>query len=149
MCAAYDGLSDKMQPFLSGLEAIHDFRNFRRQFDALVIAERHEKPTKMEEELPNPVRPVVRTHPVSGKRALFVNTRFTVAIKGMREDESRAPRDFLCAQPHIPEYQFRFHWEPNSMVFRDNRSTQHYAANGHYPARRTMQRVTIRGDRPA
>jgi taurine dioxygenase len=148
MVAAYEGLSDKMRNFLSDLEAIHDFKNFRHKFDHLPPRERHAKLAEMEEELPNPVHPVVRTHPVTKRKALFVNEQFTLAIKGMREDESRALLDFLYAQSRIPEFQFRFHWEVNSMVFWDNRPLQHYAANDYYPQRRTMHRVTIRGDRP-
>jgi taurine dioxygenase len=148
MVAAYEGLSDKMRNFLSGLEAIHDFKNFRHKFDHLPPRERHAKLAEMEEELPNPVHPLVRTHPVTKRKALFVNEQFTLAIKGMREDESRALLDFLYAQSRIPEFQFRFHWEVNSMVFWDNRPLQHYAANDYYPQRRTMHRVTIKGDKP-
>jgi len=146
MVAAYENLSDKMQRFLSGLEAIHDFIPFRRKFEALPPRERHARLAEMEEELPNPTHPVVRTHPVTGQKALYVNEQFTVAIKGMREDESRALLDFLLAQPRIPEFQFRFRWAPHSIVFWDNRPTQHYAANDYYPTRRTMYRVTIKGD---
>lgn len=148
MVAAFEGLSDKMRGFVSGLEAIHDFKNFRHKFDHLPPRERHLKLAEMEEELPNPVHPVVRTHPVTKRKALFVNEQFTLAIKGMREDESRALLDFLYAQSRIPEFQFRFHWEVNSMVFWDNRPLQHYAANDYYPQRRTMHRVTIKGDKP-
>ena len=147
MAAAYAGLSDKMQQFVSGLEAVHDFQNFRHKFDGLPIRERHERLAKMEEELPNPTHPVVTTHPATGQKILFVNPQFTVAIKGMRDDESRALLQFLFVQAAIPEYQFRFHWQPNSMVFWDNRGTQHYAANDYYPDRRTMQRVTIKRER--
>lgn len=148
MAAAYDGLSAKMQNFLSGLEAIHDFKNFRHKFDHLPARKRHAKLAQMEEELPNPTHPAVRTHPATGQKILFVNEQFTLAIKDMREDESRALLDFLFVQARIPEYQFRFHWEVNSMVFWDNRPTQHYAANDYYPQRRTMHRVTIKGDKP-
>lgn len=148
MVAAYEALSDKMQHFLSGLEAVHDFINFRHKFDALPVRERHAKLAAMEEELPNPVHPVVRTHPVTKKKALFVNEQFTLRIKDMREDESRALLDFLFAQSRIPEFQFRFHWDVNSMVFWDNAPLQHYAANDYYPERRTMHRVTIKGDKP-
>ncbi len=148
MVAAYENLSDKMRSFVSGLEAIHDFKNFRHKFDHLPPRERHAKLAEMEEELPNPVHPLVRTHPVTKRKALFVNEQFTLAIKGMREDESRTLLDFLYAQARIPEYQFRFHWEVNSMVFWDNRPLQHYAANDYYPQRRTMHRVTIKGDKP-
>ncbi len=149
MGAAYEGLSDKMQHFLSGLEAVHDFQNFRHKFDHLPPREKHAKLAEMEEELPNPVRPVVRTHPVTGQKILFVNEQFTIAVKGMREDESRALLAFLFEQPRIPEYQFRFRWEVDDMVFWDNRPTQHYASNDYYPERRTMHRVTIRADKPA
>ncbi|HEY1506652.1 MAG TPA: TauD/TfdA family dioxygenase [Stellaceae bacterium] len=148
MVAAYESLTDKMRNFLSGLEAIHDFKNFRHKFDALPPREKHAKLAEMEEELPNPAHPVVRTHPITKRKALFVNEQFTLAIKGMREDESRALLDFLYAQSRIPEFQFRFHWESNSMVFWDNRPLQHYAANDYYPQRRTMHRVTIKGDKP-
>lgn len=148
MVAAYEALSDKMQHFLSGLEAVHDFINFRHKFDDLPARERHAKLAEMEEELPNPVHPLIRTHPVTKKKALFVNEQFTLRIKDMREDESRALLDFLFAQARIPEFQFRFHWEVNSMVFWDNAPLQHYAANDYYPQRRTMHRVTIKGGRP-
>jgi len=147
MGAAFAGLSEAMQRFLSGLEAVHDFQNFRHKFDDLPIRERHERLAKMEEELPNPTHPVVTTHPATGQKILFVNPQFTVAIKGMREDESRALLAFLFVQAATPEYQFRFHWQPNSMVFWDNRGTQHYAANDYYPNHRTMQRVTIKRER--
>lgn len=149
MCAAYEGLSDKLRNFISGLEAIHDFKNFRHKFDRLPIRERHEKLAKMEEELPNPVHPVVRTHPITGKKALFVNEQFTLAIKDMGEEESRDLLATLYAQVKIPEYQFRLQWEEKTMAFWDNRPTQHYACNDYYPQRRTMYRVTIKeGARP-
>ena len=148
MCAAHDGLSDRMQSFLSGLEAIHDFKNFRHKFDHMAPRERHAKLAEMEIELPNPAHPVIRTHPVTGRKAVFVNEQFTIAIKDMRKDESKALLEFLFTLPRIPEYQFRFRWEPDSIVFWDNPSTQHYAANDYYPVRRTMQRVTIKGGRP-
>lgn len=147
MCAAFDGLSDKLQHFVSGLEAIHDFKHFRRKFDNLSSRERHEKLAKLEDDYPNPAHPVVRTHPVTGRKALFVNKQFTIAIKGMHEDESDALLALLFAQAHIPEYQFRVRWEPNDMVFWDNRPTQHYATNDYYPQRRTMHRVTIKGEK--
>lgn len=148
MCAAYEGLSDKMQSFLSGLEAIHDFKPFRRKFDGLPAAERHRRLAEMEEALPNPAHPLIRTHPATRKKALFVNEQFTIGIKGMHADESRALLDLLFAQVRIPEYQFRFTWQPDSMVFWDNRPTQHYAANDYFPKHRTMHRVTLKGDRP-
>jgi taurine dioxygenase len=147
MAAAYDGLSDKLRHFVDGLEAVHDFQNFRRKFDGLPPRERHERLAAMEEELPNPTHPVVFTHPVTGRKVLYVNPQFTLRIVGMREAESRSLLETLYRQATIPEYQFRFHWQPNDLVMWDNRPTQHYAANDYYPERRTMHRVTIARER--
>ena len=146
MCAAYEGLSDRMRQQLDGLQAIHDFQNFRRLFTK--SDEDQQRLRRMEELYPNPTHPVVRTHPVTGKKALYVNPQFTLAIKDMHEDESRALLDVLFAQTKIPEYQFRLRWKPGTITFWDNRSTQHYAANDYYPNRRRMERVAVKGDKP-
>jgi len=95
---------------------------------------------------PPQLHPVVRVHPVSGRKVLFVNPQFTIAIEGMEECESRSLLDTLFHQALIPEYQFRLHWEPHTIAMWDNRSTQHYAIHDYYPQRRYMERVTIRGD---
>ena len=94
---------------------------------------------------PPRLHPVVRIHPVSGRKVLFVNPQFTLAIKDMDERESRSLLDTLFQQALIPEYQLRHHWEPHTIAMWDNRSTQHYAVNDYYPQRRYMERVTIRG----
>ena len=88
---------------------------------------------------------MVRIHPVSGRKVLFVNPQFTLAIDGMEERESRALLDTLFHQALVPEYQFRHHWEPHTIAMWDNRSTQHYAVHDYYPQRRYMERVTIGG----
>lgn len=147
MSAAYEGLSDRMQQFISGLEAVHDFKPFRQLFDD--DAESRQKLRGFEDRYPPSVHPVVRTHPVSGRSVLFVNPQFTIAIKGMDEAESRALLDLLFHQAEIPEYQYRHRWAPNTMVFWDNRSVQHYAIHDFYPNRRKLERITIKGDRPA
>ena len=146
MAAAYDGLSDRMQQFVSGLEAVHDFKPFRQLFDD--DAASREKLRDFEDRYPPISHPVVRTHPVSGRKVLFVNPQFTIAIKGMDEAESRALLDLLFHQAEIPEYQYRHHWAPNTLVFWDNRSVQHYAIHDYYPQRRKLERITIKGDRP-
>lgn len=146
MTAAYEGLSDQMQQFVSGLEAIHDFKNFKRLYGN--SAEHRQRLWEMEDRFPNPVHPVVRIHPVTGKRALFVNPQFTLSIKGMKEDESNALLGVLYRQAQIPEYQFRVQWKVNKMVFWDNRLVQHYAARDYLPERRRVERVTLKGDRP-
>ena len=146
MTAAYDGLSDTFKAMISGLRAVHDFQNFRVLFSR--SPEDQAKLRRMEEMFPNPSHPVVRTHPVSGRKAIFVNPQFTIGIEGLNPDESRALLDVLFAQAHVPEYQFRLRWQPDTIVFWDNRSTQHYAANDYYPQRRRMERTAVVGDVP-
>jgi taurine dioxygenase len=146
MTAAYEGLSDRMQQLISGLEAVHDFKPFKALF-----AETEEGWRKLRhfEEIYRPVtHPVVRVHPVSGKKALFVNPQFTLFIKGMEERESRTLLDTLFRVTTVLEHQYRHRWQPDMVVFWDNRSAQHAAVHDYYPQRRLMERVTIKGDRP-
>jgi taurine dioxygenase len=146
MTAAYDGLSAPFKAMLAGLRAVHDFKNFRALFSK--SPEDQARLARMEEMFPNPSHPVIRTHPVSGRKAIYVNPQFTLQIEGLHRDESRAILDALFAQAQVPEYQFRLRWEPDTIVFWDNRSTQHYAANDYYPQRRRMERTAVVGDVP-
>jgi len=146
MEAAYEGLSETFRKMIDGLRAVHDFQNFRVLFKN--TDEDRAKLRKMEEMFPNPSHPVVRTHPVSGRKSIYVNPQFTLRIEGLEPAESRAILDVLFAQAHVPEYQFRLRWAPGTIVFWDNRSTQHYAANDYYPERRRMERTAVVGDAP-
>ncbi len=146
MEAAYEGLSDTFKAMIAGLRAVHDFQNFRVLFTK--SADDQAKLRRMEELFPNPSHPVVRTHPASGRKGIYVNPQFTLRIEGLQADESRALLDVLCEQAHVPEYQFRLRWEPDTIVFWDNISTQHYAANDYYPQRRRMERTAVVGDVP-
>jgi taurine dioxygenase len=143
MTAAFDGLSDRLQHYISGLAAIHDMKPFRPLFGSTV--EDRKRLQQFELIYPPQVHPVVRVHPVSGRKVLFVNPQFTLAVDGMEERESRSLLDTLFHQALIPEYQFRLHWQPHTIAVWDNRSTQHYAIHDYYPQRRYMERVTIRG----
>jgi len=143
MSAAYAGLSDRMQQYISGLEAIHDMKPFRPLFGKSL--DERKKLQAFELQYPPQLHPVVRVHPVSGRKVLFVNPQFTIAIDGMDENESRALLETLFRQALVPEYQFRLHWQPHTIAMWDNRSTQHYAVHDYYPQRRYMERVTIRG----
>lgn len=144
MSAAYRGLSERMKQHIHGMEALHDFKPWRPLFSHNDRA----KLRKLEDEFPNPWHPVVRVHPVSGRRILYVNQQFCVRIKDLKTDESDTLLSFLYRQATIPEYQLRVKWRPNTLVMWDNRSVLHYAAHDYYPARRTMERVTVKGDRP-
>lgn len=141
MVAAYEGLSPAMKDWVCGLTAVHDI--------ARVFAKRLGKTTEeLHAKYPPMEHPVVRTHPETGERALYVNTGFTSHIKGLDRKESDWLLQHLYAQAAIPEYQCRFRWRANSIAFWDNRASQHYAASDYFPAYRAMERVTIAGDRP-
>src|SRR5579871_6349984 len=146
MEAAYQGLSEPFRRMIDGLRAVHDFQNFRVLFKN--TDEDRIKLHRMEDMFPNPSHPVVRTHPATGRKSIYVNPQFTLRIEGLEEAESAAILDVLFAQARVPEYQFRLRWTPGTIVFWDNRSTQHYAANDYYPNRRRMERTAVVGDVP-
>jgi taurine dioxygenase len=141
MVMAYQGLDEDLKARLCQMTAVHDI--------ARVFAKRLGKDTaSLHEKFPLMEHPVVRTHPETGQRLLYVNTAFTDHIKGMEREESDELLKFLFSRAAIPEYQCRFRWAPGSMAFWDNRACQHYAASDYFPNIRIMERVTIAGDRP-
>ena len=144
MCAAYHGLAAPEREVITGLGAIHDFRNFRVLFAG--DPDKREELRQLEERFPNPTHPVVITHPETRQRVLFVNRQFTIGIAGMPEDQSHALLEHLYAQSSVPEYQFRLRWRPGTLAIWDNRSCQHYAVNDYYPNPRHMERVAVAGD---
>ena len=146
MGAAYESLSDKMQHYISGLEAVHDFKPFKTLFEG---TEEGWRKLKKFEEMYRPVtHPVVRVHPVTGRKTVFVNPQFTLFVKGMEENESRALLDQLFRLTNSLEHQYRHRWNPDTLVFWDNRLVMHAAVHDYYPQRRMMERVTIQGDKP-
>jgi taurine dioxygenase len=146
MYQAYEGLSDTVRAKIDGRAAVHDFAHFR-----LMLRKKGKTEAEIEEfnrAYPMVEHPIVRTHPETGRKALYVNAAFTQSIVGLERDESDSLLRHLYAQASIPEYQCRFRWRANSIAFWDNRSTQHYAVSDYWPAVRRMERVTIVGDRP-
>lgn len=146
MYAAYDGLSDETKAKIEGAYAVHDFAHFRK-----LMVKQGKTPEEVEafnKLYPMMEHPVVRTHPETGRKAIYVNVAFTQHIVGMDKAESDVLLKHLYAQAAIPEYQCRFRWQPHSIAFWDNRASQHYAASDYWPAVRRMERVTILGDRP-
>jgi taurine dioxygenase len=139
MYAAYQALSAPMQRLLEGLTAIHDGeRVFRGRYGA----------DDRGREFPRAAHPVVRTHPVTGRKALFVNRWFTARIVQLKPQESSALLEMLHRHTETPEFHCRFKWQAGSIAFWDNRCAQHHAIWDYYPQRRYGHRVTICGDKP-
>jgi taurine dioxygenase len=142
MFAAYETLSVAMQEFLSSLTATHASEHiYRGRYADRGVDD-------ADRVYPSAVHPVVRTHPDSGRRALYVNPSFTTRINELEPDESRALLEYLYRHQQRPEFQVRFRWSENAIAFWDNRSTQHFALWDYWPAERKGHRVTIQGERP-
>lgn len=141
MYAAHDSLSDTMQRFLSGLTAVHGSEHvYRGRYGS--------REQLRDGDYPRSEHPVVRTHPETGGKALYVNSGFTTHVVGMKPAESRALLDFLFEHLKNPELQCRFQWRPNSIAMWDNRCVQHHALWDYRPEVRHGYRVTVKGDRP-
>ena len=142
MYAAYEALSEPMKQFLSGLSAWHESEQVHRGTLGHATLQRGLK------EYPKALHPIVRTHPETGRKCLFVNSGFTTRIEGLGAKESRAILDMLFDHVRTPEFQCRFRWRPKSLAFWDNRSTQHYALWDYFPQSRLGYRVTVCGSKP-
>ncbi|MCU1751904.1 taurine dioxygenase [Pseudomonas sp. 6D_7.1_Bac1] len=146
--AAYEALSIPLQNLLQGLTATHDFvksfplERFGTTPEALAQWEEARKKN------PPLSHPVIRTHPVSGRKSLFVNEGFTTRINELSETESEAILKLLFAHATRPEFTIRWRWQENDVAFWDNRVTQHFAVDDYRPARRVMHRATVLGDVP-
>ena len=137
MYAAYEALSPRMKALLDGLTAIHDGDHvYRPLFPDL------------DKRYPCSSHPVVRTHPVTGRKLIFVNSSYTTHIEGVPKGESDAILAFLYAHMQNPNFHVRFKWRPHSIAFWDNRCTQHLATWDYFPQTRSGFRVTVAGDRP-
>jgi taurine dioxygenase len=142
MYAAYDALSQPMRALVDGLWAVHDItkplrKAIRDGHTTLDLAE-------MQRACPPVRHRVAVTHPETGRKALFVNRNSTTHLEDVTERENDLLLPFLFDHVRSPEFQCRFHWEPGSIVFWDNRAVQHYAV-ADYDERRVMRRVTIAG----
>jgi taurine dioxygenase len=139
---AYELLPDDLKEEIDGLYAVHSYvKAFGRGMSP-------EEQEEARERFPDQKHPLVRTHPVTGRKSLFMARNFMLTIDGMTPDESRDLRYRLYEQSTIPEIQVRFRWRPDSVAQWDNRCTQHYAVPDHGGRRRRVERVTLQGDRP-
>ena len=141
---AYETLSDGLRAVLDGLTAI----NSSTKADASRTREERLKDAGVETKVLVGEHPVVRTHPETGRRALYVNIGHTTHFKGWTEEESRPLLEYLWHHQVRPEFTCRFRWQPGSIAFWDNRCVQHNAVNEYQGFRRLMHRVTLAGDTP-
>jgi taurine dioxygenase len=149
LAAAYDALSDRMKQYLADMRAEHrtikafgdDIRSNLWKDDA------GKQRFEQIKALAPVAHPVIRTHPVSGCKALFVNEGYTTRLLGVERKESDAVLNYLFDHLRTPEFQIRHHWRKGDLAVWDNRITQHYAV-ADYDVRRLMYRITIKGDRP-
>ena len=141
MYAAWEALSDRMKAYLEGMRAVHDGEHvYRGLFSYKGVAD---KPV-----YPRAEHPVVRTHPVTGRKCLYVNQGFTSALVGVPRDEGDAVLRYIYQHMENPLFQCRFRWRDNSVAFWDNRCAQHRAMWDYWPHSRSGHRVTVKGDRP-
>ena len=145
MYLAYEALSDSMKEMLSGLKAWHSSRHAFGHGSA--ESEHYEDGRLANPDLAtqDALHPVVITHPITGRKALYVNTRFTIRFDGWTVEESKPLLDFLYAYGARQEFTCRFQWEPGSIAFWDNRATWHYALNDYHGEQRIMHRITLEG----
>ncbi len=144
--AAYDALSATMKRLLDGLVGISssakaDVSKTREDRIKSDGTEEAKKEYRAE-------HPIVRTHPETGRKALYVNVAHTAGIQGMTDEESAPILQFLFAHQVKPEFTCRIVWEPDAIAFWDNRCVQHNPVNDYHGHRRVMQRITLRGDKP-
>ena len=142
MGRAYDLLDDETKELIDGRKATHDYASAFGRGQPPEVQER------MRAKHPTVEHPIVRTHPETGRKTLYVNVGFTRSIVGMVDEEGVPLLRRLYRQSTIVDLQCRFRWRPGSVAFWDNRATQHIVSNDFLPAKRVMERVTIAGDKP-
>ena len=138
----YDNLSASMKTHLEGLTAIHEGEQIFRGRYA------EEGGDDSGKNYPRAEHPLIRTHPVTGRKCVYVNQAFTTGIKELRYTEARSVLDYLFEQIERPKYQCRFRWRKHSIAMWDNRCAQHYAMWDYRPHTRSGFRVTVKGDKP-
>ena len=143
--AAYEALSPPLRELCDGLRAVHDIT--RPLEKAIEHGQSNEDLGELQQRFPPVEHPVVRSHPVSGRRGLFVNRNSTTRLLGITERENELLLPFLCDHVRSPAFQCRFRWDTHSVAFWDNRSVQHFAV-ADYDEQRVMHRVTLEGDAP-
>ncbi|MDB2478426.1 TauD/TfdA family dioxygenase [Alphaproteobacteria bacterium] len=142
MYLAYEALSKPMQVFLGELKAFHESEHFYKG------RYQNKNEVDINKEYPSAIHPIIRTHPETEKKAIYVNKFFTTRIEGLADQESKLILDYLFTHIEKTEFQIRYKWNKNDMAFWDNRCTIHKALWDYFPNERKGRRVTIKGSVP-
>jgi taurine dioxygenase len=142
MYAAYDSLSSGMQALLSGLNAVNEAGKAD-----IADTRVHRDPDPAKKDL-NAVHPVIRTHPETGRKLLFVDRAHTTRFENMTQPESAGLLEYLFQIQIRPEFCYRFQWQPDSLAFWDNRACQHYPLNDYHGQKRLLHRISLKGEKP-
>jgi len=148
--SAYEGLSDRMKTYVDDLWAYNDaYKNYNAQIRPELVKEEYQNYVQKHErmEYAPALHPVVRTHPETGKKGLFVNESMTTFVKGLNRRESDYLLKYLFDHLRTPEFQYRHKWQTNDLAIWDNRVSLHYAQFD-YTENRLMHRIVIKGDAP-
>ena len=147
LTAAYDSLAPEFQAYLETLTAVHTWEISRWTEYLLSKDQGQEQLTQARAKYPPVEHPVIRVHPITGKKIVYVNSTFTSHIKGLTRTQSDALLTQLFALATVPEFQARLRWKDGTIAVWDNRSTQHYAVGDYFPSHRKLHRITFTADR--
>jgi taurine dioxygenase len=149
MTAAYDDLPDDVKKRAEGLRGVHNYTQQYERRLAKIKAQggvREELTTDLKAKVPDVVHPVIRTHPVTGRKCVYVSVSFVIKVLGINEEEGLKLRDYLIEHSTQPRYVYRHQWRAGDLLMWDNCATQHLAMNDYaLPQRRLMYRTTVKG----
>jgi len=143
MTAAYESLDEKFRAYIDGMTAVHDWEGPELMAGVKAAPDARQRYEDLRRRYPPIEQPVVKIHPETGRKLIYVNTLYTTRIVGVTRAESAALTSFLSGLSSVPEWQVRFKWQPGSVAVWDNRAVQHYAVNDYHPYPRLMHRVTV------
>lgn len=150
---AYEALSPGLKKMLDGMKAVHTAHSYNTGVDAGEYNENRSIKLRFDDVMTKAAKgsvehPVVRTHPETGRKALYVHSAYVERFAGWTEEESKPLLEYLYAHAVRPEFTCRFRWSKGALAFWDNRCAQHYPINDYQGKRRELNRVTAEGDRP-
>ncbi len=147
LSSIYDALPNDIRKYLETLKAVHDMGDFRNTFTKNEAIGRAEKLNEGFKKFGSSIHPVIKTHPVTKKKFIYVNPGFTNHFVGLNATDSNNLLNYLFTFMNKPEFQIRFKWTENTIAMWDNRCTMHYAIGDYIPHHRKMHRVTILNDK--